>query len=48
MENVTYHKAQIVPYDPDTVVFWWEDNEGRCGDILKEDIPHEAEIIEHD
>lgn len=43
--NITYHKAQIVPFDPDTTVYWVCDN-SVAKDILHSDIPKGAKVID--
>ena len=43
--KVTYFKSQIIPGDPNTIVYWAEDSNGKQWDIREENIPvHPLEI----
>ena len=44
----TYYKSQIIPGNQGTIVYWYEDEHGRSRDVLLEDIPKDAKILDAD
>ena len=41
-----YFKSRIVPPDQSTTVYWCEDDAGKARDILPENIPKDAKIMD--